>query len=126
KPKEQSSAFRAFLCVGDAPGLLPCPGKQKLSAGPHSEITAGVRGWVQAQTRCASCSPQVRGRARLGAATNTVRVLLAAGAGAEKAQKPRGGFWAFGEANLFSLRRAHRAGVGAGAALRAEVGVDDV
>ena len=24
KAKEQSSAFRAFLCVGDAPGLSPC------------------------------------------------------------------------------------------------------
>ena len=53
KPKEQSSAFRAFLCVGDAPGLspggfppgrreqepglFPCLGKQEPCAGPHLE-----------------------------------------------------------------------------------------
>ena len=41
---------------------------------------ACVRGREQMQTRCASCSPQVRGRARLGADANTVRVLLTAGA----------------------------------------------
>ena len=44
KPKEQSSAFRALLCVGDAPGLSPCPGKQEPGAGPHPERTACVRG----------------------------------------------------------------------------------
>ena len=60
KAKEQSSAFRAFLCVGDAPGLSPCPGKQELSAGTHPERTACVRG--------------------SNADTNTVRVLPTAGA----------------------------------------------
>ena len=80
KPKEQSSAFRAFLCVGDVPGLssggfpsrpqgtgvrlFPCLGKQKLSAGPHPEPAACVRGWVLAQTRCANCPAQPRVSAR--------------------------------------------------------------
>ena len=68
KPKEQSSAFRALLCVGDAPGLSPCPGKQELSAGTHPERTACVRG--------------------SNADTNTVRVLPTAGA---RACETRGG-----------------------------------
>ena len=68
KAKEQSSAFRAFLCVGDAPELSPCPGKQELSAGTHPERTACVRG--------------------SNADTNTVRVLPTAGA---RACETRGG-----------------------------------
>ena len=84
KPKEQSSAFRAFLCVGVrlAPrftyswkfsgGLSPggfLPGRREQEAGflfarknrsPHPETTAGVRGWAQTQTRCVNCSAQPR------------------------------------------------------------------
>ena len=40
--------------------LFPCLGKQKPSAGPHSERTACVRDTGTKQTRCASCSAQPR------------------------------------------------------------------
>ena len=78
--------------------------------GLHPERTACVRGWAQAQTRCAtcppagaqpetaacvrdaekkktrcaSCSPQARGRARLSKDTNTVRELPTAAAHPER------------------------------------------
>ena len=74
KAKEQSSAFRAFLCVGDAPGLSPCPGKQELSAGTHPERTACVRA--------------------SNADTNTVRDLPGAAA-LEKAKEQSSAFRAF-------------------------------
>ena len=83
KPKEQSSAFRAFLCVGErvAPRysfqignlarafarlqgtetrLSPRLGKQKLSAGPHPEPAACVRGAGKEKTGCANCPAQPR------------------------------------------------------------------
>ena len=82
KPKEQSSAFRTFLCVGDAPGLSlgwvsyraqgtgvrisTCLGKQKSGAGTRPERIACVRGKAKKKTGCATCSPQPRGRARHG------------------------------------------------------------
>ena len=106
KPKEQSSAFQAFLCVGDAPGLPPCPGKQEPGAGPHSEITAGVRGWVQAQIRCVNCPPQARVRARHGKEKDRVRVLLTAGARAcEAGQRHKQGKPLCGQPTHHRLQR---------------------
>ena len=76
KAKEQSSAFRTFLCVGDAPGLSlgwvsyraqgtgvrisACLGKQKPCAGTRPERIACVRDTGRKETRCATCSPQAR------------------------------------------------------------------
>ena len=110
KPRSRAPAFRAFLCVGDAPGLSPCPGKQELSAGTHPERTACVRGsnadtntvrvlltagaracaaQMQTQTQCASCPPQVRVRARRGEEKDTVRELPGAAArGRSRQGKP--------------------------------------
>ena len=50
----------SFRPQGTGAGLSLCLGKQKLSAGAHSETAAGVRGWAQTQTRCAICSPQAK------------------------------------------------------------------
>ena len=71
KPGSRAQLFKRFCALGDAPGLLPSPGKQKLSVGAHSETAAGGRGWAKTQTRCVNCSPQVcppqaRVRARRG------------------------------------------------------------
>ena len=52
----------SFRPQGTGAGLSLCLGKQKLSAGAHSETAAGVRGWAQTQTRCATCSAQPRRR----------------------------------------------------------------
>ena len=41
-------------------GLSPCPGKQKLSVGPHSEPAACVRDAGRKETRCATCPAQPR------------------------------------------------------------------
>ena len=76
KAQEQSSAFRTFLCVGDAPGLSlgwvsyraqgtgvrisTCLGKQKSGAGTRPERIACVRDTGRKETRCATCSPQAR------------------------------------------------------------------
>ena len=62
KPRSKAQLFKRFCAKGDAPGLFPCPGKQEPGVGPHPEPAAGVRGWVQPQTRCASCSPQARSK----------------------------------------------------------------
>ena len=82
--------------------------------GLHSERIACVRGLAQAQTRCATCSPQARAfsppgktgavrgpapgtsrvRARLGKGTNQVRDLLTAGA-LEEAKEQSSAFRAF-------------------------------
>ena len=95
KAKEQSSAFRAFLCVGErsAPRysfqngslvrafarqvssppqgtevrLSPCPGKQKRNAGPNPERTACVRGAGKKKTGCANCPAQPRDLLAAGA-----------------------------------------------------------
>ena len=79
RPKSQRSrapAFRAFLCVGDAPGLLPGgfpPGRREQEVGflparenrspalgLHPEPAACVRDAEKKETRCANCPPQVR------------------------------------------------------------------
>ena len=59
--------------------LFPCLGKQKPGVGAHLETTVCVRGRAQIQTGCATCSPQVRVRARRGEEKDRVRVLLTAG-----------------------------------------------
>ena len=72
KPKEQSSAFRAFLCAGErlAPrftyswkfsaGFRPVQENRSPALGPHPERAACVRDAGKEQTRCASCSAQPR------------------------------------------------------------------
>ena len=54
------SLARAFaLPQGTEAKLFPCLRKQEPCVGLHSEPAACVRDWAQAQTRCATCSPQV-------------------------------------------------------------------
>ena len=60
KPRSRAQLFKRFCALGDAPGLLPRPGKQKLSVGLHPETTACVRDTGKKKTRCATCSPQAR------------------------------------------------------------------
>ncbi len=60
----------------------------------HPEPAAGMRGWAETQTWCANCPAQPRVRARHGEEKDTVRVLLAAGAGFLPARENRSRAWA--------------------------------
>ena len=84
KPRSKAPAFRAFLCVGDAPGLLPggfLPGRREQEVGvfPARENRSPAKGPHLEKTAC------VRGS---NADTNTVRDL--SGAAARIARRRRG------------------------------------
>ena len=85
KAKEQSSAFRAFLCVGDAPELFPARENRSSARARTRKEPRACAAQMQTQTRCASCPPQVRVRARRGEERDTVRDLP----GAAALEKPR-------------------------------------
>ena len=65
KAKEQSSAFRVFLCVGDAPGLLPGgfpPGRREQEPGLFPVRENRSPAWAHARKESRACEEWRRKR----------------------------------------------------------------